>query len=162
MNALTSMTVADLLAAHSAAISELRSRGVLRTQNNPTGDYTEWLVARHFGLTLEGNSSKGFDAVDATGLRFQIKGRRISKSNPSTQLSAIRDIAGINFDFLIAVVFDEDWSILTAVKIPHDAVSSISQFRAHVNGHVMHLRPSILANEFVENITMALRITAQG
>lgn len=161
MKSLTSMTVADLLAAHSAAINELRARGVLRTQNNPTGDYTEWLVSRHLGLTLEGNSSKGFDAVDSNGLRYQIKGRRITHANPSTQLGVIRDIVGFNFDFLIAVVFNEDWAVHRAVKIPHGAVDGLSRFRKHVNGHVMLLRPSALLNEAVEDITLPLRITAK-
>jgi hypothetical protein len=161
MNSLTSMTVAGLLATHSAAMNELRARGVLRTQNNPTGDYTEWLVSRHLGLSLEGNSSKGFDAVDSNGLRYQIKGRRVTHANPSTQLGVIRDIVGANFDFLIAVVFDEDWTVHRAVKIPHGVVGGISRFREHVNGHVMHLRSSILSHEFVEDITLPLRATAQ-
>jgi hypothetical protein len=161
MKSLTSMTVADLLASHSAAIGELRARGVLRTQNNPTGDYTEWLVSKHLGLTLQGNSSKGFDAVDGNGLRYQIKGRRITKANPSTQLGVIRYIEGANFDFLVAVVFDEDWAVHRAVRIPHGAVGAISCFREHVNGHVMHLRSSILVHEFVEDITAPLRTTAE-
>ena len=154
------MTVADLLATHSAAMNELRARGVLRTQNSPTGDYTEWLVSRHLELSLEGNSSKGFDARGSNGLRYQIKGRRVTRSNPSTQLGVIRDMVGVNFDFLIAVLFDEDWTVLRAVKVPHGAVYGMSCFRARVNGHVMHLRSSILLHEFVEDITVALRATA--
>lgn len=161
MTPLTSMMVAELLALHSAAINELRTRGVLRTQNNPTGDYTEWLVSRHFELALEANSIKGFDAVDVNGLRYQIKGRRITRANPSTQLGVIRDIESANFDFLIAVVYNEDWTVHAAAKIAHSAVVGLSRFRKHVNGHVMHLRSSIFSNASVEDITLGLRITSQ-
>lgn len=99
--------------------------------------------------------------MDSNGLRYQIKGRRITVANSSTQIGVIRDIVGVNFDFLIAVVFDEDWTVHRAVKIPHGAVSSVACFRKHVNGHVMHLRSSILFHEFVEDITLPLRATAQ-
>ena len=32
----------ELLQAHSAVIDELRRRKVVKTENNPLGDYTEW------------------------------------------------------------------------------------------------------------------------
>jgi hypothetical protein len=157
MNTLTALTVTELLTTHSAAIEELRRRGVVRSQNNPTGDYTEWLVSKHLNLTLETNATKGFDAKDCSGNRYQIKGRRITTKNKSTQLGVIRDICGGNFDFLIAVVFDEDWNILIAAKLPHSAVSGIATFRKHVNGHIMHLRSTIFSDSSVEDLTLPLR-----
>ena len=72
----TELTIAELLATHSAVLDELRHRNVIRSKNNPTGDYAEWLVSTKLGLTLETNSVKGFDATDLHGLRYQIKGRR--------------------------------------------------------------------------------------
>jgi len=61
------LSTEDLLSLWSRIMSELRTRDVIRSSNNPVGDYAEGLVTRRFGLTLEGNSTSGFDAVDAVG-----------------------------------------------------------------------------------------------
>ena len=82
---LTGLTIDELLATHSVILDELRHRNVIRSKNNPTGDYTEWLVSTKLNLTLETNSAKGFDATDSHGLRYQIKGRRGTPENKSIQ-----------------------------------------------------------------------------
>lgn len=151
------LTIPELLASHSAVLDELRKRGVIRSKNNPTGDYTEWLVSSKLELTLAINSSKGFDAKDVQGLRYQIKGRRVTPENKSTQLGVIRNLIGKDFDFLVAVVYDENWQVQTAAKIPHQTVALLSSFRPHQNGHIMHLRSSIFNHPSVEDISSVLR-----
>ena len=42
-NEMEMLSVRGLLGLHVAALDELRRRGVLRTENNPTGDYAEYL-----------------------------------------------------------------------------------------------------------------------
>ena len=103
-------------------------------------------------LKLAGNSAKGYDATDELGLKYQIKCRRVTPSNPSTQLSVIRNLECEDFDFLIAVIFDEHWEVMRAAKIPHSSIQKVATYREHVNGHVMHLRPSIFTEAVVENI----------
>lgn len=85
-NELARMTEKELLRLHGAAINELRRRKVVRTQNNPVGDYTEWLVSRALDLKLEGNSAIGYDAINERGIRYQIKGRRLAQKNHACQL----------------------------------------------------------------------------
>ncbi len=51
-------------------------------------------------------------------MRYQIKGRRITRDNPSRQLSALRDLAKDNFDFLAGVLFAEDFGVIRAAIIP--------------------------------------------
>lgn len=153
---LSQHSVPQLLTLHSDVLSELRARGICRSANNPTGDYCEWLVAASLGLTLADNSSKGFDAVDADGLRYQIKGRRRAPGSRGTQLSAIRSIDVRAFDILIAVMLSADWSVQMAFKIPHDLVKDLATFKAHVNGHVLHLRPALKQQPGVEDITELL------
>ncbi len=145
-----------LLVQHAAILDELRRRGILRSRNNPTGDYGEWLVSSRLGLALADPSEKGFDAVDSDGFRYQIKARRLSGANPSTQLGVLRNLAGGDFDFLVAVLFEHDWTVKLAVKIPHSVVSNVASFRAHVNGHVMHLRPGLLNQAGVQDISALL------
>lgn len=150
---LVNLSVTELLATHSAVLDELRSRGVLRSSNNPTGDYTEWLVAERLGLRLSKNSEKGYDATDADEGRYQIKGRKLSSANGSTQLGVIRDLDKQEFDFLIAVVFETDWLVKFAVKIPHAVIEKLAQYRPHVNGHVLHVRPSLFEVAGVLDVT---------
>lgn len=150
-------SVLDLLKMHSAVLDELKRRQVVRTGNNPTGDYTEWLVAQKLELVLSGNSAKGYDAEDAANVRYQIKGRRLSSDTAPSQLSVIRDLGKQEFDFLVAVIFHADWQIKCAVKIPHQTVIEFADYRKHVNGHVLHVRPSLLGHATVVDITAVLR-----
>ena len=114
------MTEVELLEAHGEIIDELVHRKVVRTHNNPIGDYTEWLVCNSLGLQVQGNSKSSFDAIDSQGIRYQIKGRREAKNR--VQFSTIRNYDAHGFDFMVAVAFDPDYSIRFAVKIPHELI----------------------------------------
>jgi hypothetical protein len=70
----------------------LRVRDLVQTANTPVGDYAERICCDRFGLERRGFSEKSVDAVDAKGIRYQIKGRRLTPENRSRQLGAIRDI----------------------------------------------------------------------
>ena len=65
----------DLLRLQANATKELRRRSIVRTNNNPLGDYTEWLVSRKMGLSRAANSRAGYDSISEAGVTFQIKGR---------------------------------------------------------------------------------------
>ena len=107
-------------------MDELRTRDVLRSENNPTGDLAEFLFCKAYGWTQASNSEKGFDATDGAGTRYQIKGRRLNRHrrDKSRQLSAIRDFKG--FDFLAAVLFDHDYRVERAALIPRAVVRGLS------------------------------------
>lgn len=99
----------DLLRAHGTILDELRSRDIVRSSNSPISDFAEGLFCSAFGWSLERNSTAGYDAKDATGVRYQIKARRIATNGGSRQLSAIRNLASDPFDQLAAVLFDRDF-----------------------------------------------------
>lgn len=149
-------SIIGLLQTHSAILDELKKRKVVRTRNNPVSGYSEWLVAKKLGLQLEGNSNAGYDAIDSKGLKYEIKGRRITPTNKSTQLSAIRNLEEKHFDYLIGVIFDKDYNILYAAQIPHKVVLEYSSYRVHTNSYVFHLRKSILADKRVKDMTKKL------
>lgn len=103
---LNNATVRELLAAYGDITQELRRREVVRSSNNPVADYCECLVVRALGLKRLDRSNKGCDAInESDNTRYEIKGRRITKSNPSTQLSVIRDLDSRHFDYLAGVLF---------------------------------------------------------
>jgi hypothetical protein len=155
MTGLHTKSIAELLALHSAVMEELRERGVLRSANNPVGDLAEYLFCSAFGWTQENNSAKAFDAVDASGIRYQVKGRRIHRRNRSRQLSAIRDLGG--FDVLAAVLFDDDYRVTRAALVPAAVVRDHSTFSNHTNSHRFLLRDVTWDAPGVVDVTMQLR-----
>lgn len=146
----------DLLRQFAEILDELKRRGVLRTRNNPVADYCEWLVSNKLGFTLRNNSNSGYDAIDEAGIRYQIKGRRIDSTNPSRQLGVLRNLGAKDFDFLIAVIFNRDFTVAEAYKIPIDTIPQYSRFSVHQNGDILILRGGILNDSQVEDIKLAL------
>ena len=83
-------TVQSLLKAYAQILRELRRRNLIRSTNNPVADIAETLVALALKLKLVEGSTTGHDAINpADGLRYEIKGRRITSENKSRQLSFI-------------------------------------------------------------------------
>lgn len=153
---LSDLTDKELLQLQASATNELKARGVVRTQNNPLGDYTEWLIAKALDLELQANSKAGYDGVSKDGVRIQIKGRRVTPTNNSRQLSAIRKYADKDFDALAAVIYDEHFNIIEALLIPHELVGEYASYREHVNAHILILKGPILSDSRVQSIKQAL------
>jgi hypothetical protein len=147
----------DLLRLHARIGDKLRDRNVTRSANNPTGDLAEFLFCKAFNWLQENNSKANVDAIGNDGTRYQIKGRRINRHNASRQLSAIRDLTGGHFDYLAAVLFTEDYSILRAAVIPRDVIVERSTFVARTNSHRFLLRDDVWNIDGVKDVTAALR-----
>lgn len=155
-------STADILQLYSDALEELRKREVLRSANNPSGDYGELLFSRAFGWQLQNNSSSGHDAADGNGIRYQIKCRRITPRNSSRQLSAIRNLPGNPFDILAGVLLDEHFKVLRAALIPIAVVQEKATYVKHVNAWRMILRDSVWEIPGVQDVTSDLRATEQS
>ena len=154
---LSELTPPQLLALHARLCDELRARGVSRSSNNPTGDLAEYLFCKAFGWTQAGNSHANVDAVDSNGVRYQIKGRRLTRHNKSRQMSAIRDLGGTHFDYLAGVLFNEDYTVMRAALIPHAVAMSKSKFVEHTNSHKFMLRDDIWSAHGVRDVTAQLQ-----
>jgi hypothetical protein len=147
------LTVRDLLAAYVQVLDELKARGVLRTANNPVGDYAEWLVANTLGLMLVNNSTAAYDAIDSEGIKYQIKGRRQTPENMSTQLGMFHNLDRGGFDYLIAVLFQADFAVRRVVKVPHTVVAQYGRYREHTNAHILHMQGTWLSDPRVQDVT---------
>jgi hypothetical protein len=154
---LESFKTHELLALFSGVLDELRRRETIRSTNNPVADYAESLVARALSLKLAPKSSTGYDAVDALGQRYEIKGRRPTRQNRSTQLSAIRGLDLEHFSFLAGVLFAEDFSVYRGCLIPYKTVKELAVYRPHVNAWILHLRDSVWSVPDVQDITDSLK-----
>jgi len=100
---------------------------------------------------MQANSQASFDAADAVGVRYQIKGRRSDDRRIS--FSAIRSRDQRGFEFVIAVVFDRDYAIRFAFKLTHAAVTELSTYRKHVNAHILILAEDSIDYDGVEDVS---------
>jgi hypothetical protein len=141
---LTAMDDAKLLSLWSSVMTELRSRSVLRSSNNPTGDYAEYLVAAQLGLQLVPPSTKSYDAVAPDGKRFQIKGRRLTRTNASRQLGVLRKLDQDSFDYLVVVMFGSNFELQEMWQLPIDLVREHATFNKYQNAHILHARGEML------------------
>ncbi|MBP2278448.1 hypothetical protein D9M73_62750 [compost metagenome] len=160
MNDLNGKSIAEMLALHAAINEELRSRNVLRSANNPTGDLAEYLFCAAFGWEQEANSKKGFDAADSDGVRYQIKGRRLHRRNKSRQMSAIRSTDG--FDILAGVLFNDDFCVIRAALIPASVVFERTSFVDYTKSHKFYLRDDVWDAPGVSDVTERLRAVEQA
>jgi hypothetical protein len=151
----------QLMRAHGAILEELRRREIVRTGNGPVGDYAELLFARAFGWTLSGNSAAGHDAVDAAGLRYQVKARRLTSTNPTRQLSFIRRLPERPFDSLAGVLFDSRYALIRAALIPYEVVAQRARFVAHTNGWRFVLDDTVWLEAGVADVTASLNAVAE-
>lgn len=160
--------VPDLLLLYDAVLERLRELEVVRSSNNPVSDYAELLVTQALDLDLAPQSVAGYDARSVDGLRYQIKGRRPTKHNPSRQLGAIRGLgtpgaepAHWPFDFLVGVLFYPDFSVWRAASIPVVDVRALSRWTQHVNAWRFMLRDSVWEVPGVVDVTEQVRAAAE-
>ncbi len=153
---LSELTSKELLGLHAAIMESLRARGVVRSANNPTGDLAEHLFCEALGWTRSGNSNPNIDAIGSDGIRYQIKGRRITRHNRSRQLGAIRDFEGRHFEFLAGALFTEKYEVLRAALIPYAVVQERADYIKHTNSHKFLLQDDVWNADGVRDVTAEL------
>lgn len=141
-----------LLKQYAELMAVLRERKVLRTGNNPVADYAEYVVAKRLKLKLATPSQKSFDAIDEKRKKYQIKCRRITAHNSSLQLGVIRNLKNSQFHFLIAVVFNEDFSVKSMYRIPKRVIEKYGRYSKHQNGHILRLSSELLRDKDCKKI----------
>jgi hypothetical protein len=157
---LQQLTVSELLSNYGAIVEELRRRKIVRSLNNPLSDYAEVLFCEAFGWSRENNSAAGHDAVDGAGVRYQVKGRRLTRHNASRQMSAIRNLDATPFDHLAGVLVDQDFQIIRAALVPIAVVRAKSVHVAHTNSWRFLLRDDVWNQPGVRDVTGELRTVA--
>jgi len=138
-------------------LSELRSRGVIRSTNNPVADVAEFLVTKALRLKRAPKSTTGYDAFDRAGRRYEIKARRLTGENPSRELSVIRDLEKRHFTHLVGVLFTEQFKVMKACVIPVGVVRQAASYSQHVNGWRLVLADSVWERSSVRDVTKPLQ-----
>jgi hypothetical protein len=144
---------AELFELYADLLDELQKRGITHSTNNPVANYAEKLAAETLGLERMPESTKGYDAVDSNGVKYEIKGRRPTASHPSRQLSILRGLDHHPFDFLVGIIFRENFRVHRACVIPHHVVLEKARYSGHSNGWILLLRDDIWSIKGVRDIT---------
>jgi len=156
---LNRLTTGELLALSRRILAELRDRGVIKSGNAPAGDYAELLVRQATGGELAPQSQKSWDVKTPKpkAERLQVKARVItdSKNRGQRQLSTFRSW---DFDAAVIVLFDDNFVVWKAARIPVKAVQDASRSDVHVGGSRVYATDELLARG--EDWTERLRAVA--
>lgn len=150
-------SVRELLRQYVTVLEELRNRGVLRGSGSPAGDYAELLFSKAFQWQIQRSSVAGFDAVDAAGIRYQVKAKRLTRPNRSRQLSDFKDLDSKPFDQLAAVLFGEEFGVQRAALIPIEVVVREATLVPEAHAWKFSLQDSVWEIPEVHDVSEALR-----
>lgn len=135
---LKTLRVRELLQLKASIVSELRGRGLVRTNNKPLGDIAEQVVLAARGGVLEPNSTKSHDVTDQSGRRVQVKamgGRVVGRSG---KFSPFRSF---DFDTAVFLIFAaETFELVLAREVDADSVEAVAPYSRHTNGRQATLR----------------------
>lgn len=153
-------SVLDLLRTQSETLDQLKSLGVIRTDNAPVGDYAEWLISRFYEGELLPRSSKGVDVLTSDGRKIQVKARTTDRSmKKALQSSAIRDW---DFTEMVVILFDRlDYSIIQASLVPIRTVQELVKYSKHDNKSFISDLRKLQNHPGVQDITIGL-LSLQG
>ena len=157
-------TVSDsgLFSLYRAILSELKHRGVIRTENAPVGDYAEYLVATALGGELAPNAEKSWDVLGESGEKLQVKARVVSDPAKPGQLQ-LSPFRSFGFDSAVIVLLSAtDYAVSRASKVPRCVVESSAIYRRHVNGKILFARPEIMGHPDATDLTATLRAAQNG
>lgn len=161
MSASSSLTNAQLFEQYATAMRELRVRDVLRTNNQPSGDYAEWLAHRALGGVLAPPAEKSFDLTMDDGALVQVKARTVSpKVKPGQlQTSVFRSW---DFDMAVFVQFAEaDYRVVRAALVPKEQVRESAMWSEHQNGWRVIMRPQLLSAPGSKDLTASFIAATQ-
>jgi hypothetical protein len=159
---LSTFSEAGLFSLYRAILSELKSRGMVRTENAPAGDYAEYLVATALSGQMAPNSEKSWDVLGNDGEKLQVKARVVSDPVQPGQLQ-LSPFRSFGFDSAVIVLLSAtDYAVSRASKVPRHVVESSALHRQHVNGKVLFARPEIMGHPDAMDLTAALRAVQTG
>lgn len=121
---LSAFSESGLFSLYRTILRELKSRGVIRTENASVGDYAEYLVATALGGQLAQNSEKAWDVLGSNGERIQVKVRVVSDPPKPGQLQ-LSPFRSFIFDAAVIVLLSAaDYAVSRASKVPRHVVES--------------------------------------
>lgn len=149
--------VKDLVRAYALSLEALTARGVIRS-HKVLADYAEWLATEALRLTLvPGGSQKGYDAVDPrNGLTYQVKARRLAPPYFQPDLRGFGDLDERPFDFLVGILVDADYAVVSAAVVP------LAVVRQRAKGTRLYMGRGLLSAADVRDVTAKVRRVSES
>ncbi len=121
--------------------------------NSSVGIYAEHLAHKYYGGTILGISHKSADIKSPKGKLYQVKSRKITKTN-CTKLGIIRSW---DFHYLVVILFNAEGTIRNAIEFPMDVAKEYAAENKHRNGWVITTTTSFLNDNRATDITLSLQ-----
>lgn len=112
----------EILGEWAAVMRELARRGLIWSGKAPLADYAELLVARYYGVEPLRGTNPGYDLVAPEGRRVQVKSRRYAPGSKPSHFGEFSQLEARSFDDLVAVLFEEDFTVRAAYLAPFEFV----------------------------------------
>ena len=143
----------DLFQLWAQTVTELKRRAMW-VNGSPLGWAAEQLVCDRLHLDPTPVNTHYRDAIGRQNReRYQIKARQAEVRK--ARINGLTDLCGGHFDFLVAVVFQEDHrTVRQAFRMPHSAVLEVANpMSTRSNAHEFTLNANLIARKDVEDIT---------
>jgi hypothetical protein len=141
-DAMSELTVRDLLATHEAVLTALRDRGVVRTDEAPEQQYALWLAHEAFGGAITPESAS-HDLTTPDGRRLQVRSYIIRVDQiDDRHLAPFRNV---DFDEVLVILFDASYEVTRAALLTNEQVMRLARWKPQLNGRVLTARDAVLA-----------------
>jgi hypothetical protein len=135
---LSSLPDSELIDLYPSILKELRSRGIIRT-NNLIGELGEYLTANAYkanprlpNLQLNLKSTKNIDATSDKGERYAIKATSGNGTGVFASLP-IEDDGKVYFEYLIIVRFNKDYTLNSIYELTWDQFLKVRRMKPPEN-----------------------------
>ena len=156
---LESLSVFELLRAHRWTLRRLIALKVIRSFNQPQGDWAEMLVKEAYNGKLAEASNAGYDVIDERGSLLQVKTRVFEEDITSLMIS---DFRSFNFHKLVIVQLNgDDLLVKRAAMLTVDQVKRIVGWDKDKQKDRYRMRADDATMSKGEKITAPLQVAAE-
>lgn len=144
----------EIISLYSDLISELKSRGIIRTKNL-IGDLGEYLAIEHYnatpGLSNLQAAPAGTQNIDA----ISRKGERYSIKSTSGKLTGVffglndpdmPEVESQKFEFVIIVIFDNNFKLKNILEIPWELFLQHKRWHKTMRGWNLSITKKLIAD----------------
>lgn len=131
--------IQEKLRAYEKLLNELKNECGFKNHNTPTGEYAEKLCKAVLKLKEADNNQEGYDLIDTNNNKtYQIKGRRFyGKGSVQFDYFHIDEKGKLNFDYLIGVIFGEQFAVEQVYQISSDMLLDKGLLRETKKGYIV-------------------------
>lgn len=102
--------------------NQLKKLGLLRNQKDLTGQFGEWVASKLYNAKISENGiNKDWDLKDNDGIYYQVKSHAKSPTT-TARWSQVDYAAEAKIDFVIIVIFDQNYKLNQLFKVPFKEV----------------------------------------